>query len=104
MMDDEDGGRVALAEAGALRAVLKKLADLCWAPNHPHRSFVRKMLMIDLAGISEWERYQVTLLAWAFRAELPPHLRPKINPHDPLSPDRARMEAAASVPGGRLPA
>ncbi len=91
-MDDEDRARLAIAEAAAFRAILKRIGDLAWAPNHPHRRTVRQYLTMDLTTLTEHERGEITRLAWMYRRDLPEHLRPKLNPDDPIVREMAAAE------------
>ena len=92
MIDAEDTERLRLAEAQAFRAILKRIADLAWAPNHPHRRTVRHFLTRDLTRITEHERGEIMQLAWMYRRDLPEHLRPKLNPDDPIVREMAAAE------------
>lgn len=91
-MDEEDRERLAIAEAAAFRAILKRIADLAWAPSHPWRRTVRSYLITDLTKLTDHERGEIMRLAWMYRRDLPEHLRPKLNPDDPIVREMAAAE------------
>ena len=92
MIDAEDAERTALAEAAANRAILKRLAELSWPPSHPYRRAMRELLAADLTKLTPLQAHQMRKIAWAYRRKLPAHLRPKVNPDDPIVREMAARQ------------
>lgn len=91
-MDAEDAERSAQAQAAADRLLLKHLAALSWAPRHPYARAIRELLAADLTRLTPLQAHQLRKLAWAYRVRLPAHLRPKVNPDDPIVREMAARQ------------
>ena len=90
-LDAEDAARLALAEAGAVRVTLAALGRVTITSCTDRRT--RRLLTArDPAWLTPQERHAVARLAWRYRRQMPRHLTPHINPDDPLSTDRQRLE------------
>ena len=82
--EDDDEERIAILFAPMMIERIRALLGLtCMLPND------RDVLM-DLARtapqqLSRDQRHQVRVLMWKYRRDVPPALRPRLNPCDPIA-------------------
>lgn len=85
--NDDDAARVHAARSEAIAATVNALRQVSLPP-------AERALVVVVARsmathpLNPREMHRVMQVAWRHRRKLPPHLAPKINPDDPLCPDR----------------
>jgi hypothetical protein len=85
---DDDALRLAAARREAIAVTAQALASISLPP--ADRVFIVEMQRRRgyAEQLTERQQHALLQLAWHYRRQLPAHLAPKINPDDPLSPDR----------------
>jgi len=91
-LDADDIDRIERMDVDLLRRRIAALKALPMARGSVEWRFVRDVAPRRAIDLSAEQRHQVAVLCWAWRRRnLPSGLAPKINPNDPLSPDRLAL-------------
>jgi hypothetical protein len=86
-LDAEDAARVRLAENRALRLTMMAIFGVnryFWGTD---RHFIDWVCPMAPEHLSDKQRDHVQRVAWRLRRHLPEHLRPRVNPDDPIVRD-----------------
>lgn len=81
-IDEDDLDRVAKAVAAEMAIEIAALRRV--AIRAQDRVFLRRAAAIDPLHLSDNDRARIRSLCWRYRHALPAHLRPKLNPDDPV--------------------
>jgi hypothetical protein len=98
-LDDEDGWRLAYARLSAHRAaeamfeMRRRALSLVQVLSYDRR-FVQWNKSTQARHLSDRQRAYFERLFWRYRRSLPRHLRPTVNPDDPIVRERRAKEMA----------
>jgi len=81
--DEDDAGRLALAQAELRRRTIQALREVI-GPRHRDAHSLRRLFGCDLERIGGEDLAAFEALAWRWRRQLPRGLAPVLPPHDPI--------------------
>ncbi len=88
----DDAARIARAESQARAVMLKALADLIMTRT-ADLGARRRLRAADPERWTVELQAELDGLTWRYRRQLPRHLAPRLNPHDPIVRERLLQEA-----------
>jgi hypothetical protein len=91
-MDPDDRARVRAAETAALRLVMNSLRMIPTPFWGMDTQFIRHVCCKVPEHLTERQRAHVARVAWRLRRYLPQHLKPRVNPDDPIVKENAERE------------